>query len=331
MLNRLNDTILLLKGLCMFDKITSIKNEVAKVVVGQDKMIDGLLIGLLCEGHVLIEGIPGLAKTTTVNALAKSLGLDFKRVQFTPDLLPSDILGAEIYDPQNNDFRIKQGPIFTNLLLADEINRAPAKVQSALLEVMQERQVTIGEESFLMDLPFFVMATQNPIEQEGVYQLPEAQLDRFMFKLVVGYNTKEEELEIARRVATGANATIETVVGKDELRQMREEVKSIHIDEEVERYMIELVTATRDPKAYGLEEIEEFIQFGASPRVSIDMFKTVKAMAYLRGKDFVTPIDVAYVAKELMRHRIVLSYEAEAEGVTTDELIVKILDTVPVP
>jgi len=315
----------------MHSKIEAIKNEVAKVVVGQEKMIDGLLIGLLCEGHILIEGIPGLAKTTTVNALAKSLGLDFKRVQFTPDLLPSDILGAEIYDPQNNDFRIKQGPIFTNLLLADEINRAPAKVQSALLEVMQERQVTIGEESFMMDLPFFVMATQNPIEQEGVYQLPEAQLDRFMFKLVVGYNTKEEELEIARRVARGDNAKIEAVVGKEELQQMREEVKAIHIDEEVERYMIELVAATRDPKAYGLEEIEEFIQFGASPRVSIDMFKTVKAMAYLRGKDFVTPVDVAYVAKELMRHRVVLSYEAEAEGVTTDELIVKILDTVPVP
>ena len=315
----------------MHSKIEAIKNEVAKVVVGQEKMIDGLLIGLLCEGHILIEGIPGLAKTTTVNALAKSLGLDFKRVQFTPDLLPSDILGAEIYDPQNNDFKIKQGPIFTNLLLADEINRAPAKVQSALLEVMQERQVTIGEESFMMDLPFFVMATQNPIEQEGVYQLPEAQLDRFMFKLVVGYNTKEEELEIARRVARGDNARIEAVVGKDELQQMREEVKGIHIDEEVERYMIELVAATRDPKAYGLEEIEEFIQFGASPRVSIDMFKTVKAMAYLRGKDFVTPVDVAYVAKELMRHRVVLSYEAEAEGVTTDELIVKILDTVPVP
>ena len=315
----------------MHSKIEAIKNEVAKVVVGQEKMIDGLLIGLLCEGHILIEGIPGLAKTTTVNALAKSLGLDFKRVQFTPDLLPSDILGAEIYDPQNNDFRIKQGPIFTNLLLADEINRAPAKVQSALLEVMQERQVTIGEESFAMDLPFFVMATQNPIEQEGVYQLPEAQLDRFMFKLVVGYNTKEEELEIARRVARGDNAKIEAVVGKEELQQMREEVKAIHIDEEVERYMIELVAATRDPKAYGLEEIEEFIQFGASPRVSIDMFKTVKAMAYLRGKDFVTPVDVAYVAKELMRHRVVLSYEAEAEGVTTDELIVKILDTVPVP
>ncbi len=315
----------------MINKIEAIKSEVAKVVVGQEKMIDGLLIGLLCEGHILIEGIPGLAKTTTVNALAKSLGLDFKRVQFTPDLLPSDILGAEIYDPQHNAFKIKQGPVFTNLLLADEINRAPAKVQSALLEVMQERQVTIGEESFAMDLPFFVMATQNPIEQEGVYQLPEAQLDRFMFKLVVGYNTKEEELEIARRIAQGSSQEIETVVGKDELREMKETVKKVHIDEEVERYMIELVTATREPAAYGLEEIEEYIQFGASPRVSIDMFKAVKAMAFLRGKEFVTPVDVAYVAKELMRHRIVLSYEAEAEGVTTDELIVKILEAVPIP
>ncbi len=315
----------------MFNKIEARKSEVAKVVVGQDKMIDGLLIGLLCEGHILIEGIPGLAKTTTVNALAKSLGLDFKRVQFTPDLLPSDILGAEIYDPQHNDFKIKQGPVFTNLLLADEINRAPAKVQSALLEVMQERQVTIGEESFAMDLPFFVMATQNPIEQEGVYQLPEAQLDRFMFKLVVGYNTKEEELEIARRISQGESQEIETVVGKDELSQMKEAVKKVHIDEEVERYMIELVAATREPAKYGLEEIEEYIQFGASPRVSIDMFKASKAMAYLRGKEFVTPVDVAYIVKELMRHRIVLSYEAEAEGVTTDELIVKILEAVPIP
>jgi len=315
----------------MLNKIKAIKSEVAKVVVGQEKMIDGLLIGLLCEGHILIEGIPGLAKTTTVNALAKSLGLDFKRVQFTPDLLPSDILGAEIYDPQNNAFKIKQGPVFTNLLLADEINRAPAKVQSALLEVMQERQVTIGEESFHLEPPFFVMATQNPVEQEGVYQLPEAQLDRFMMKLVVGYNTKEEELEIARRVASGASEQIEAVVTHEELLAMRDEVKAIHIDEEVERYMIELVSATRELAAYGLEEIEEYIQFGASPRVSIDMFKTVKAMAYLRGKDFVTPVDVAYVTKELMRHRIVLSYEAEAEGVTTDELIVKILEAVPIP
>jgi len=315
----------------MLNKIKAIKSEVAKVVVGQEKMIDGLLIGLLCEGHILIEGIPGLAKTTTVNALAKSLGLDFKRVQFTPDLLPSDILGAEIYDPQNNDFKIKKGPVFTNLLLADEINRAPAKVQSALLEVMQERQVTIGDESFAMDLPFFVMATQNPIEQEGVYQLPEAQLDRFMFKLVVGYNTKDEELEIARRISQGVSQEIEAVVGKDELVLMKEAVKKVHIDEEVERYMIELVAATREPAKYGLEEIEEYIQFGASPRVSIDMFKAVKAMAFLRGKEFATPVDVAYIAKELMRHRIVLSYEAEAEGVTTDELIVKILEAVPIP
>ena len=315
----------------MLNKIKAIKNEVAKVIVGQEQMIDGLLIGLLCEGHILIEGIPGLAKTTTVNALAKSLGLGFKRVQFTPDLLPSDILGAEIYDPQNNAFKIKQGPVFTNLLLADEINRAPAKVQSALLEVMQERQVTLGEESFALEAPFFVMATQNPVEQEGVYQLPEAQLDRFMMKLVVGYNTKEEELEIARRVASGKSQSIEAVVSHDELVAMSAEVKAIHIDEEVERYMIELVSATRDLAAYGLAEIEEYIQFGASPRVSIDMFKTVKAMAYLRGKDFVTPVDVAYVAKNLMRHRIVLSYEAEAEGITTDELIDKILKAVPVP
>ncbi len=315
----------------MMNKIEAIKREVAKVVVGQEKMIDGLLIGLLCEGHILIEGIPGLAKTTTVNALAKSLGLGFKRVQFTPDLLPSDILGAEVYDPQHNAFKIKHGPVFTNLLLADEINRAPAKVQSALLEVMQERQVTIGEESFALDLPFFVMATQNPVEQEGVYQLPEAQLDRFMFKLVVGYNTKEEELEIARRISGGVSQKIEAVVNKEELAAMKAHVKTIHIDPEVEHYMIELVAATRDPAAYGLEEIAEYIQFGASPRVSIDMFKTVRAMAFLRGKDFVTPVDVAYVAKELMRHRIVLSYEAEAEGVTTDDLIAKILMAVPIP
>ena len=315
----------------MSNKINAIKSEVAKVIVGQEQMIDGLLMGLLCEGHILIEGIPGLAKTTTVNALAKSLGLNFKRVQFTPDLLPSDILGAEIYDPQQNSFKIKQGPVFTNLLLADEINRAPAKVQSALLEVMQERQVTIGEESFALEPPFFVMATQNPIEQEGVYQLPEAQLDRFMMKLVVGYNTKEEELEIARRVASGKEAVINAVVSHEELLVMRDAVKAIHIDKEVELYMIELVSATREPEKYGLESISEYIQFGASPRVSIDMFKTVRAMAYLREKDFVTPVDVAYVAKALMRHRIVLSYEAEAEGVSTDTLIEKILEAVPVP
>ncbi len=315
----------------MFEKIEAIKSEVAKVVVGQEKMIDGLLIGLLCEGHILIEGIPGLAKTTTVKALSESLGLGFKRVQFTPDLLPSDILGAEIYDPQNNDFKIKRGPIFTNLLLADEINRAPAKVQSALLEVMQERQVTIGDESFKLEPPFFVMATQNPVEQEGVYQLPEAQLDRFMLKLVVGYNTKEEELAIARRIASKTNATISAVVTHEELEALKRAVSEVHVDQEVERYMIELVSATRNPAEYGLSEIADYIQFGASPRVSIDMFKAVKAMAFLRGKDHVTPVDVAYIIKELMRHRVVLSYEAEAEGVTTDELIEKIVSAVPIP
>jgi len=315
----------------MNETISKIKEEVAKVVIGQEKMIDGLLVGLLCEGHILIEGIPGLAKTTTVNALAQALGLGFKRVQFTPDLLPSDILGAEIYDPHQNKFKIKQGPVFTNLLLADEINRAPAKVQSALLEVMQEKQVTIGEESFKLSPPFFVMATQNPVEQEGVYQLPEAQLDRFMMKLVVGYNTKEEELEIARRISNKTNAQINTVITLAELETLKNEVTSVHMDEEVEKYMIELVSATRDPIAYGLAEIADYLQFGASPRVSIDMFKAVKAMAFLRGKDYVSPVDIAYIIKEIIRHRIILTYEAEAEGVTADEVIDKIVAAVAIP
>jgi MoxR-like ATPase len=315
----------------MISKINIVKKEVAKVVVGQDKMIDSLLIAFLCEGHILIEGVPGLAKTTTVNALAKSLGLDFKRAQFTPDLLPSDILGAEIYDPQNNQFKIKKGPIFTNLLLADEINRAPAKVQSALLEVMQEKQVTLGDTTFKLDPPFFVMATQNPVEQEGVYQLPEAQLDRFMLKLVVDYNTKDEELEIARRISSGNFETIEAVLQKEDILALKEAIKAIHIDSQVEKYMIELVNATRNPSDYGLDDIKDYIQFGASPRVSIDMFKAVKAMAFMREKDFVTPVDVAYIAKELMRHRIVLTYEAEAEGITSDEIIQKVLETVAIP
>lgn len=315
----------------MISKIDLIKKEVSKVVVGQEKMIDALLIALLCDGHILIEGVPGLAKTTTVNALAKSLGLNFKRAQFTPDLLPSDILGAEIYDPQNNSFKIKKGPIFTNLLLADEINRAPAKVQSALLEVMQEKQVTLGDTTFKLEPPFFVMATQNPVEQEGVYQLPEAQLDRFMLKLIVDYNTKTEELEIARRVSSGNFEAIKSVITHEDLIALKEAVKNVHVDAEVEEYMIELVNATRNPNQYELNEIKDYIQFGASPRVSIDMFKAVKAMAYLRGKDFVTPVDVAFIAKELMRHRIVLTYEAEAEGITTDEIIQKVLETVAIP
>jgi len=315
----------------MIEKIKAVKEEISKVVVGQEKMIDTLLISLLCEGHVLIEGVPGLAKTTTVNALAKSLGLNFKRAQFTPDLLPSDILGAEIYDPQNNSFKIKKGPIFTNLLLADEINRAPAKVQSALLEVMQEKQVTLGDTTFKIEPPFFVMATQNPVEQEGVYQLPEAQLDRFMLKLVVGYNTKEQELEIARRISSGKYEQIKPVIGKDDLVALKQAVKDVHTDPEVEEYMIELINATRNPSEYGLDELKHFIQFGASPRVSIDMFKAVKAMAFLRGKDYVTPVDVAYIINELMRHRIVLTYEAQADGISTDEIIQKVLEAIKVP
>jgi len=315
----------------MITTIDAIRSEVAKVVVGQEKMIDGLLIGLLCEGHILIEGIPGLAKTTTVKALSKTLGLGFKRVQFTPDLLPSDILGAEVYDPQNNGFKIKKGPIFTNLLLADEINRAPAKVQSALLEVMQEHQVTLGDESFKLSPPFLVMATQNPIENEGVYPLPEAQLDRFMLKLRVGYNTTEEELSIARRVASSTHEEIVAVIDPATLEKLKEKVRSIHIDEEVERYMITLVQATRNPQEFGLSEIKKYIQFGASPRVSIDLFKASRAVAFLRGKEFVTPSDVMSILKDIMRHRIVLSYEAEAENIDVDMLIEQIAKAVPIP
>ena len=311
--------------------IQNIRDEIGKVIVGQEKLIDGLLIGLLTRGHILLEGVPGLAKTTAVNALASSLGLNFKRVQFTPDLLPSDIIGTEIYDPSSNSFKIKQGPVFTNLLLADEINRAPAKVQSALLEVMQERQVTIGDETFKIDLPFLVMATQNPVEQEGAYELPEAQLDRFLMKIVVGYNTKEEELEIARRVANNGFGKIEQVATLMDLENIRKEAMEVHIDEEVEKYIIELVFATRNPKEYGMEIVAPYIQFGASPRASIDMYKASRAVAYFKGRDYVSPIEVAYVAKEILRHRIVLTYEAEANGVSSDLIIDRVLTAVDIP
>lgn len=311
--------------------IENIKIEIAKVMVGQEKMIEGLLIGLLTRGHILLEGVPGLAKTTAVNALAGSLGLNFKRVQFTPDLLPSDIIGTEIYDPSENIFKIKQGPVFTNLLLADEINRAPAKVQSALLEVMQERQVTIGDETFKIDLPFLVMATQNPVEQEGAYELPEAQLDRFLMKIVVGYNTRVEEREIARRVANNSFGKIEQVATLQDLERIRKEAMSVHMDVEVENYIIELIFATREPEKYLLDDIAPYIEYGASPRASIDMFKAVRAIAYLKGKDFVSPLEVAYMAKQILRHRIVLSYEAQAEGITQDMIIDRVLSIVPIP
>ena len=311
--------------------VTNIKREIAKVMVGQEKMIEGLLIGLLTRGHILLEGVPGLAKTTAINALASSLGLNFKRVQFTPDLLPSDIIGTEIYDPSTNSFKIKQGPIFTNLLLADEINRAPAKVQSALLEVMQERQVTIGDETFKIDLPFLVMATQNPVEQEGAYELPEAQLDRFLMKVVVDYNTRAEELEIARRVANNSFGKIEQVASMVDLEYIRHEAMSVHIDPAVEAYIVELIFATREPQKYLLEELVPYIEYGASPRASIDMYKASRAVAFIKGRNYVSPIEVAYIAKEVLRHRIILSYEAQAEGITQDMIVEKVLAIVPIP
>ena len=315
----------------LHQKVNLVKKELSKVIVGQSEMVDALLIGLFTNGHILLEGVPGLAKTTTVKTLADIINLDFKRVQFTPDLLPSDIIGAQIYDMKTSEFKIKKGPIFTNLLLADEINRAPAKVQSALLEVMQERQVTIAENSFKVDSPFLVLATQNPIEQEGAYTLPEAQLDRFMFKIVVGYNTKEEEYEIAKKVTSNETVYLDKILDKETLEEIKKEVSSIHIDSELEKYIVDIVCATREPLEYGLEEIKDYIQFGASPRATIDMFKAVKAMAFIRGNDFVSPVDIALVVKNILRHRIILSYEAEAMQITTDELIKKIMEIIEIP
>ncbi|MEA3512475.1 MAG: MoxR family ATPase [Campylobacterota bacterium] len=315
----------------MKNKILELKQEISKQVIGQEHMVDALLIGLFTNGHILLEGVPGLAKTTTINALSQALNLDFKRVQFTPDLLPSDIIGAQIYDMKSGDFKIKKGPVFTNLLLADEINRAPAKVQSALLEVMQERQVTIGETTYKIDTPFLVLATQNPVEQEGAYSLPEAQLDRFMFKIVVGYNTKEEEYLIASKVANTTFETINSVLDKEDISKIKEDVKQIHIDKELEEYIVDLIFATREPKNYGLDEISDFIEFGASPRATIDMFKAVKASAYLRGNDYVSPVDIALCIKDVLRHRLILSYEALASDITADKIIQIILEKIEVP
>ncbi len=311
--------------------LDTLKKELHKVIIGQEAMIDGLLIGLLCEGHILVEGAPGLAKTTTINTLSKAIGLDSKRIQFTPDLLPSDILGAQIYNPKDHSFSIKKGPLFTHLLLADEINRAPAKVQSALLEVMQERQVTIADETFELDAPFLVMATQNPIENEGVYALPEAQLDRFMMKIVVNHNSEEEELVIMKKVANKESQSIQRVLTMEELFAAQEAVDAIHIDEELEKYIVQIIVATREPDKFGIDNMAENILFGASPRASIDLYKAAKAQAFLRGNTFVTPADIGFVVHAVLRHRIVLSYEAMAKNMTTDRLISTIIETLPVP
>ena len=315
----------------MHDKIIQLKAEIAKAVIGQEAMVEGLLIGLLSNGHILIEGVPGLAKTTTVKALSQALGLDFKRIQFTPDLLPSDIIGTQIYNPADHSFSIKKGPLFTHLLLADEINRAPAKVQSALLEVMQEHQVTIGEESFTIEPPFMVMATQNPVEQEGVYPLPEAQLDRFMMKLQVTHNSEEEELRIMRQAAKREFAEVTQVWSREDIFALQSEIERLYVDEEVERYMVRLIAATRDPQKYGAEDAASAIMFGASPRASIDLYKAAKAKAFLRGNDFVSPADIGYVIHDILRHRIILSYEARAKGVGSDEVISQIVEAVEIP
>jgi len=315
----------------LHEKLNELKVEIAKGVVGQEEMVNSILIGLLTNGHILLEGVPGLAKTTTVKCVSQALSLNFKRIQFTPDLLPSDIIGAQIFDMKTNEFKIKKGPIFTNLLLADEINRAPAKVQSALLEVMQERQVTIADDSFKIDTPFLVLATQNPIEQEGAYTLPEAQLDRFMFKIVVSYNTKEQEYEIAKKATMNSFEEINKVLDKDILEKLKLAVKQIHIDKELEEYIIDIIDASRNPKDYGLEELVDTIHFGASPRATIDMFKAVKASAFLRGNDFVSPIDIALVVKNILRHRIILTYEAMAKEINVDDVIQKILEKIVIP
>lgn len=313
------------------NKIETIKSEVKKIIVGQEELVDSLLVGLIANGHILVEGVPGLAKTTAINAIAKALGVEFKRIQFTPDLLPSDVTGTEIYSPKSGEFSIKQGPIFTNLLLADEINRAPAKVQAALLEVMQERQVTIGDTSFKIEEPFLVMATENPVEQEGTYRLPEAQLDRFMLKVLVGYNTMEEEMEIVNRVAINGFEEVNQVASLEDLAKIKETFKTVHVDEAIKAYMTKIIFATRFPKEYGVPEVADYISFGASPRASIDLYKASCAVALIRGNDFVTPLDVSYIVNSVLRHRIILNYKAQANNITTESVIQKIIENIKAP
>jgi len=312
-------------------KIEQVYTEVAKVVVGQDYMVNRLLIGLFTNGHILLEGVPGLAKTLTISTVAKVLHLDFQRIQFTPDLLPSDLVGTMIYNQREGKFEVKKGPIFANIILADEINRSPAKVQSALLEAMQEKTVTIGETTFTLDKPFLVMATQNPVENEGTYPLPEAQVDRFMMKVSVTYPSKEEELEIMRRIANMQfDYTVNAVLTKEDIFAIREEVNKVKISESLEKYIIELVSASRKAKEYKLDNEAQYIQFGASPRASINLNLACKAAAYLEGRDYVLPEDIKEIAADVMNHRIILNYEAEADNVRTTDIIRSILNKVPI-
>ena len=312
-------------------KIQHLIAEVGKVVVGQDYLVNRLLIGLFTGGHILLEGVPGLAKTLTVNTLAKALHLDFQRIQFTPDLLPADLVGTMIYNQKVGNFEVKKGPIFANLILADEVNRSPAKVQSALLEAMQEKQVTIGETTYILDKPFLVLATQNPVEQEGTYPLPEAQVDRFMMKVHVGYLDKVAELEVMRRMSNlGFSQEVNTILDKADIFAVRQEINRVNISASLEEYIIELIFATRKPLEYGLKEEANYIQYGASPRAIIGLNLAAKALAYFNERDYVLPEDIKDVARDVLNHRILLNYEAEADNITTNQIIDTILKKVAI-
>ena len=305
--------------------------EMNKVIVGQKEMVERLLIGLLGNGHILLEGVPGLAKTLAINTLAKAVQASFSRIQFTPDLLPADVIGTMIYNVKENDFSIKKGPIFANFVLADEINRAPAKVQSALLEAMQERQVTIGDETFKLDEPFLVMATQNPVEQEGTYPLPEAQVDRFMLKVVIDYPKISDEQIIMRQNLSGTYAKVNPVVTTDQILKAREVVNEVYMDEKIEKYILDIIFATRYPEKYNLAELKPLISFGASPRGSINLAKAAKSYAFIKRRGYVIPEDVRAIVFDVLRHRIGITYEAEAENITSEDIIHKIINEVEVP
>ena len=325
-IRELNDLIASKSGF-----VSLITQGMNQTIVGQKHLVDSLLIALLANGHVLLEGVPGLAKTLAINTLSKLIDAKFSRIQFTPDLLPADVIGTMVYSVKNERFETKKGPIFANFILADEINRAPAKVQSALLEAMQERQVTIGEQTFPLDNPFLVLATQNPIEQEGTYPLPEAQVDRFLMKVIIGYPTKEEEKQIVRQNIAAVKANVQALVKPEEILEIRKIVEKIYIDEKIEKYIVDIVFATRFPSDYGLNDLTSIISFGASPRASISMAIAARAYAFLRGRGYVIPEDVRAICHDVLGHRIGLSYEAEANNISADEVVSEILDKIAVP
>ncbi len=311
--------------------VESLTSEVGKVIVGQKNMVDRLLIGMLCNGHILLEGVPGLAKTLAIKTLAAAVNAKFQRIQFTPDLLPADLVGTMIYNQKDGKFFTRKGPLFSNFILADEINRAPAKVQSALLEAMQERQVTIGEETFKLEEPFLVLATQNPIEQEGTYPLPEAQVDRFMLKVKIGYPSREEELLIMRQNVLGNEKSVKAVVSTKEILSAREVMRQVYMDEKIERYILDIVFATREPKNFKLEKLAPLISYGASPRASINLALAAKAHAFIKRRGYVIPEDVRAICPDVMRHRVAVTYEAEAEEITPEQIVTEILNHVEVP